>query len=348
MVESARLWWKKTKLHLIVKLLNTCWQQIKHHKVKTLLIPFLLALALTFIIVSYKFNLVWTGFTGGPESYKTLYDWLQLLFVPAALTTFGFLLNYRESKAAEQHADKERIEEERRADNERKAADRRAKAEQELALDNQREAALQAYLNEMSELLLHEDLLKSRPGDKFRSIARVRTITLLCQLDARRIGYVFSFLRESELMSSDSEENIVSLYRADLEKINFSKARLNFANLSGAKLSNADLSEAELFGANLRKADLSYADLRRADLRKANLSDADLGDANLSGALLYGADLRKADLSAADLSAAGLSGANLRGARIGGSNLSGTDLSEEQLRDAQNVDGAIMPDGSIY
>ena len=43
-----------------------------------------------------------------------------------------------------------------------KIEQQRAKAEREIAEDNQREAALQAYINEMSELLLHENLRKIR------------------------------------------------------------------------------------------------------------------------------------------------------------------------------------------
>lgn len=40
--------------------------------------------------------------------------------------------------------------------NERKAADRRNQTEREIAQDNQREAAVQEYIDKISELLLHE------------------------------------------------------------------------------------------------------------------------------------------------------------------------------------------------
>jgi hypothetical protein len=95
--------------------------------------------------------------------------------------------------------------------------------------DNQREIALQAYIDKMSELLLEKGLGKSSPKDEVRTIARVRTITILFQLDARRIGYVFTFLQEAGLMSSEAGSNIVSLSGADL-----SRANLSGANLKGA------------------------------------------------------------------------------------------------------------------
>jgi hypothetical protein len=85
MVARVRLWWK----------------QIKSHPVITLLIPLLAALFLTIIIAGYRFQWAWTGFIGEKETYKTLYDWMQLLFVPIVLAIAGFWFNHRERKAAE-------------------------------------------------------------------------------------------------------------------------------------------------------------------------------------------------------------------------------------------------------
>src|SRR6266480_3760200 len=147
--------------------LRSWWKQIKTLPVITLLVPFLVALFLTIIIGGYRLNWAWTGFTGDKETYKTLWDWMQLLFIPVVLAVAGFWFNHRERKAAEL-----------RDENERKAAVLRAEAEQDLALDNQREAALQAYINEISEILLHVDDFFDASGlrDSVRTILRVRTI----------------------------------------------------------------------------------------------------------------------------------------------------------------------------
>src|SRR5437588_8342667 len=138
--------------------LRSWWKQIKTLPVITLLVPFLVALFLTIIIGGYRLNWAWTGFTGDKETYKTLYDWMQLLFIPVVLAIAGFWFNHRERKAAELRAENERKAAELRAEAEREIEQKRAQAEQEIASDNQREAALQAYINEMSELLLHENL----------------------------------------------------------------------------------------------------------------------------------------------------------------------------------------------
>src|SRR5437667_5380957 len=131
--------------------LRSWWKQIKTHPVITLLIPFLVALFLTILIGGYRLNWTWTGFTGDKETYKTLYDWMQLLFIPVVLAVAGFWFNHRERKAAEL-----------RVETERKAADRHNQTEHDIASDNQREAALQEYIDKMSELLLEKHLRESQ------------------------------------------------------------------------------------------------------------------------------------------------------------------------------------------
>src|SRR5215469_10956875 len=268
------------------------------------------------IFAGYWFNWGWTGFTEHiglrVQQYqptKTLWDWLQLLLIPLVLAVAALLFNRATSRT-----------------------------EQEIALDKQREDLLQASIDRMSELLLEKKLATS-PSEEARNVARVRTITLLFQLDARRIGYVFAFLREAGLMSAYSDRSIVSLRQANLNKIDLSQANLSEANLSEANLSEANLSEANLSQANLGKADLFGADLGKADLSEANLSEANLGRANLGKANLRQADLHianliGANLIGADLSQADLNNAYLSGAYFSQANLSQADLSQADLSQA--------------
>jgi hypothetical protein len=227
---------------------HSWWQQIKQHPVMTGLIILLIALILLVLIGGYKLNWAWTGFTGADKSDKTLYDWLQLLFVPLALAGLGFWLNSRERKAVERHADYEQ-----------QAAERREKADREISLDNQHEAALQAYIDNMSALLLEMDLRDPVEIEKVRKIARVRTLTVLPRCDGRRKAIVLQFLFESDLIK---KENKV----IDLEGADFS-------------------------GAELCRAQLSKADLSRANMCKANLIEVNLIEAKLCSTILIGANV---------------------------------------------------------
>jgi phage terminase small subunit len=262
------------------------WQYIGKHWVATIIIVFVGVIVL--IILGYLFRWDWTGFNNGtsqititspsngnykanvPQLSKSLWDWLQLLVIPVVLAVAGFWFNKIQKDRDQQveEALKESEVEAARALKlrEEKAAKDRERLERESREDNQRENALQTYIDKMSELLLHEKLCDSENGDDVRNIARMRTMTVLTQLDARRIGYVFSFLRETGLNSTTSKYNKVSLNDADLHNVNWSQANLRNADLSGANLEEADLSHTYL----------SHADLSDTNLVKANLSHANL------------------------------------------------------------------------
>jgi uncharacterized protein YjbI with pentapeptide repeats len=300
MTERLRSWWQKLSKPLMVVAI-------------TILVVGLLAL----VIFGYLLRLAWTGFFN-----KTLWDWLQLLIIPAVLAVGGYLFNFAASRN-----------------------------EREIASDKQREDALQAYIDKISELLLKEHLGELKlEYEKVRKIARVRTLTILRGLDAERKGSVIQFLHESGLISKD--KHIINLSRANLSRANLSGADLSGADLSGASLMRANmasvnLSEANLSGADLSEANLFQADLRGANLDYADLSGADLFEADLRGALLL-AVLFQAKLREATLSGVDLSGTMLIEADLSGANLSGANLTQEQWERVKSLQGAIMPDESTH
>jgi len=237
------------------------------------------------VILGYHFNWDWAGLgsyspplkENNFQRGKTLWDWLQLLIIPVVLAVGGYVFNYTASR------------------NEQKSTQLRDQTERDIAADNQRENALQAYLDKLSELLLVNDLRESTEDAEVRKIARVRTLTVLRRLDAERKGSVLKFLHEAILIDKNkriidlNEANLreADLYRAGLSGAGLSGAYLGGAGLGGAGLSGADLGGAGLSGADLSGAKLIYAKLRGANLFFANLSGANLSEADLSGANLY-------------------------------------------------------------
>src|SRR5258708_38381892 len=136
------------------------WQQTKKPLVIGLIVAPVVVIALLFLEVrSYG-----TGFAG-----KTLWDWLNLLGVLAIPAVVGLGAAWYTAQQG-------------------KVSDREN-------TDNQRETALQAYIDKMSELLLHEDLRGSDREKEVRKIAQVRTLTVLRRLDAERKASVLKFLQ---------------------------------------------------------------------------------------------------------------------------------------------------------
>src|SRR5258708_3734940 len=270
------------------------------HLKTILVVAIILIVAIALIIVGYRFD--WTGFNGNNKSGKTLWDWLQLLIIPLVLAVIALLFN-RATTRTEQKIAAERYEQDKKIASrhyhqDQQIAKQRYEQDQQIALDKQHEDLLQAYLDRISELLLKESL-RTSPSEEVRNVARVRTITVLTQLNARRIGFVFAFLREAGLMSTTSTSSVVSLKGADLRVVKWGQADLYETDLSGANLSEAKLSGAFLKEAKLSGANLFYADLSHADLSEANLGGADLSEANLTLAWLGETDLTGANLKGA-------------------------------------------------
>src|SRR6266436_1601746 len=112
--------------------LRSWWQQIKQHRVAILVGTVVLVVAIALIIIEVWFY--GTGFNGynqvttahtisGPsagtvirtEEYqpgRTLWDWLQLLIIPAVLAVAGYVINLTISRS-EQEATKQRAQSER-------------------------------------------------------------------------------------------------------------------------------------------------------------------------------------------------------------------------------------------
>src|SRR5215217_7942283 len=247
----------------------------------------------------------WTDF-----GEKTLWDWLQLLSalaIPVVLTVAGFWF------AAWQGERQQAIE------------DQRAKVERDIEDQRAQDTALQAYLDQMTALILEKNLRDSKEVSEVRTLARARTLTVLGRLGPDRKGSVVQFLYESYLIRRGNP--IVDLKNADLSEADLSNAKLSDANLSYANLSYANLNYASPIDANLGGAELNFASLSEAQLSNANLRGVTLSYANLRGATLFEADLSGAHLGSADMSDAGLSYANLRGATLSQADLRGAELS---------------------
>src|SRR5215216_3392935 len=219
-----------------------------------------------------------------------------------------------------------------------KLEDQRAEAERELAEQRAQDEALQAYLDQMSQLILDRKLLEAEPGDPVHTLAQARTSTAILRLDAEHNESVTHFLVTSDL-SVRSKDSPRLLRGSTLSHAKLSGAHLPNANLIGADLSGADLSNALLDNADL------VAHLPNADLSGANLIGADLSEANL-----FSADLSDATLIGADLSRAVLDNANLSNAVLDNANLGGADgiTNAELEQQAVSLEGADMPSGQKY
>jgi len=187
----------------------------------------------------------WMGFQG-----KTLWDWAQLLAVPAGVGLATVVFN----------ASQMSIEQNRR-----------------------QEAAVQAFVDRTTELMRADG-----PGRE--AALRAHTIAVMQIVDGPRAGRLLRFLEEMALLGGlDVPFERARLGGADLKGIDldgadFENADLARADLEEARLAGADFEDADLRGADLKAADLRGADFEGALMARAQLNGADLRGADLSRA----------------------------------------------------------------
>ena len=257
---------------------------------------------------------------------KTLWDWLDLLIIPVVIFIGGLLFTTQ-----------------------------RAREEQQLATERSQEAALQNYLDKMTDLLLENRLRESEPDAEERVIARARTLTVLRKLDDQRKGTLVRFLYEAKLISNNrprppmpgtndgSNKKDPRLFGTN-PVVNLDRADLTGSDLSGGILSWICLIGAILVGADLHGTFLQGADLVGAVLFGADLRGAFLGWAFLDAADLRGADLHKAQMIGADLRGAVLTGAVLTGAVLTGAKMDADTLLPDETKWTPDTDMARFTD----
>jgi Pentapeptide repeats (8 copies) len=153
-------------------------------------------------------------------------------------------------------------------------ANKQREVDREIAEQRGQDDALQAYLDQIGQLLLDEErsLRESKVGDEERTFARARTKEVLWKLSPHRKRNVLQFLYEACLIKRDNK--VIDLSGADLRNAYLWKLDLKNADLTGTDIKGANLSEAKLSGADLRGSMLGRADLREANLVGVDLSNA--------------------------------------------------------------------------
>ncbi len=302
----------------------------------------LIIFLLRFYLLPWLYTQSWSGMKASNVQKdfreKTLWDWMELLLVPAILIWGAWFLNRAERKS-----------------------------EQMIAGERLQETALLSYLDKMTELILDKGLTftENKENRIINDIARARTLTVLQGLDGTRKAMVIEFLSRSNLI--DSNLALIDLYGADLRKIQLQNNVLGSMRLVGVNMENANLSNSVI-----DNNDFSHANLRNANLTKSHVIRLNLltvtgqpGNViisqetldsfrkpeytvNFSDADLSGANLENSSLFRANFSNANLQGTILRDAELAGVNLSRSNITDDQLKECRCLLGARLPGFGLY
>jgi len=250
--------------------------------------------------------------------YKTLWDWMELVLSPLIIALIAFWFNARDNYL-----------------------------KQERNIDEQRELALQSYLEKVtSEFLTSGDLIEPEKN----LFIKTKTLSTLRVLDGIRKGYLIKFLYESSLIR-DRDSNEI-LYNADLTEIVLNHAQLFEINLSNTLLVRSNFEDTFLRATNFSDSDCFRANFKISNLRAANFQNAVLEEADFQSSILDYSNLSNVSLKKGNFKNAQLFSTNLRSARLSGANFTNAVLNDSCFFGAEwdhiCFKNATMPDGKKY
>lgn len=262
-----------------------------------------------FLIVGiWSFN--WIEFFG-----KSLWDWLELLVVPASLAFLFWTLENREDKVS-----------------------------REISIDQFRENLLNEYFNTMGRLenqgyfnLTQADEnsgIKPQPSE---NIGWFRTVSITQHLDPKRKRLVLEFLYYSNLLFHHG-------YHINLLGSNFSNGDYERIFLNSTNLCEVNFENSNFYKAHLDNALFRASNLKNTDFRQSTLIGADFSGADLSGAKFDDAFIPNTNFS----NLTDLTNVSFNNASIQRCNFFNSLLDENQLKNAKSLAGTLLPDGSLY
>lgn len=220
----------------------------------------LFAIGISLILFGYKYPAVgFSNFTSPTGDYfreKTLWDWIELAIMPIVIAWLAYRLT-----------------------NEQKTK------EIAIAQLHKREEALQKYFDQMTNLLVEQDLSTEEKPSTIFELAKARTITTLDMLDGRQKGHLIRFLSESRHIAN--KEPVINLRRANLGEMILEPGNYDEINLSGT-----NLDKVEICWCSLGNSNLSGCSIELADLEETNLFETDLNYVIFYKSDLYNANLR--------------------------------------------------------
>lgn len=227
----------------------------------------------------------WSGFgtyneKPDTERYKTLWDWLDLIIIPASIALFAWIYTEFEK-------------------------DKNTRIEEEKA----REKTLDYFINTMTELLVKHDLAGS-PEQKRLAIARTRINLALPQLDGGRKGQILQFLYESDLVDKNPKFKLLGC--------NFNESQLDNIVLGQSEIKGAYFKDASFKKSNLIEVDFTSCDFTGADFTGSLMTNTNLSYAKLNNTKLENVDLTTVDFEGADLTSASLKGSKIKRSQLEG------------------------------
>ena len=191
-------------------------------------------------------------------------------------------------------------------DQDKTLADEKLAHDKLLVEEKMRDDLFAKYMNDITQLLKENNgSLTTDPITAF--IVRVKTLTVIRQLDPIRNTHLIRFLYDANQLTNGA--NPIDLSNAELDGINMSMAsvflhKIHYLSLAGAYLRNSSLNKLDLSKSNFSNSRPDGADFQSSVLLDADFSDANIPHADFSRATIIRSRFSRVHGRRADFTAA--------------------------------------------
>jgi uncharacterized protein YjbI with pentapeptide repeats len=171
-------------------------------------------------------------------------------------------------------------------------SNRQREQDQQNQLDAQRQTLFDAYIDDISNLLL-QTLGTNRSDDKFLLYARTKTLNALRNLNPERKKHILLFLYESRLLQTPG----LDLRGADFNDVQLiGPYQLDYLHLPGVFWSNALFVDCSLTSAIFNQSHMINARFINTALQRASLPETQLNNADFQQTTVFFANFTGASL----------------------------------------------------
>lgn len=272
---------------------------------------------------------------------KTVWEWSELLFIPAVIGVIGFafknILNRQESGRRNLEILKSNI-------------------------DQISSLVVSGGFPNFSQSLPNSEI--DSQSNSILTIIRARSLVAIRELDKKSLGIFIQFLSELNVIQGIPFENVdlsgIHLKNIDLSGTKFRDVNFRDAVFENVNLSYSDLSGSDMFNSKFRDVILDGSNFEKVSFNFSCWRNVSAKDSNLSCVSLHHSRLRDVDFTRADLKhsritllyefrrvifersilcnavfdTVSLKGMNLLGANLASANFYGVDLEDVDLSEA--------------
>lgn len=258
-----------------------------------------------------------------------LLKFLSSLILPLMLGIFTVVITFEQQKAARQQRLEDKNESRLQREQDWTIAQLAQTAQNKATSDRYRDEVLVAYIKEIG------DLLKENKGSLTQTplthtLARVKTLNTIRQLDGPRQIHVLRFLYEAKQLINTDESFPLDISTAKLIDIDFRtftpSNKLERLSLTGVYLHNCTFTGMTIEAVDFSSSHFTYSDFSSTEFSKSNLSWTRFDHLSFASAKFKVVNFSSAKFQNVDFSKVKFESVNLSFAYLCHSNLSYTEI----------------------